>query len=324
MKIAIVGATGEVGKMMISCLNDYSIDYEKLTLFASQKSAGQQIKFRKKTYTVQLLTDKSLQEKYDYILFSAGSSVSKQYAQDAVNAGSIVIDNSSAFRRIDTIPLIVPEINGTLLKDYQGIIANPNCSTIQMVLLLNIINKLYTIEKVVITTFQSVSGSGYTGISTLLNQRNGDKDIGKYPRIIDLNVIPQIGDFDEFGYCEEEIKMTNESRKILNIYDLDLTATTVRVPVLYCHSESIYIKLKKDVIINQIIDHFNQTDYIKYNPIYDCPIDVQDSNLSHVSRIRYAGSKNSITLWNVSNNVRLGAAANAVKILKMHYQINKS
>jgi len=322
MKIAIVGATGEVGKMMMTCLNDYNIAFDELSLFASQKSEGHKVYFRDKTYSVKTLNDDSLKKHFDYILFSAGGSISKKFAKIGADNGAVVIDNSSAFRKIEEIPLVVPEINGNLLKNYYGIIANPNCSTIQMILPLSIIHRYYTIEKVVITTFQSVSGSGYTGVKTLLNQRQGITDKGKYPHEIDLNIIPQIGEFDSSGYCEEEIKMTYESRKILGVNDLDLTATTVRVPVMYGHSESIFVKLKNEVDIKALITAFKETDYIKHNDSYDCPIDIQNSNLSHVSRIRYAGTGDCLNFWCVANNVRLGAAANAVKIMKMHSLIN--
>jgi aspartate-semialdehyde dehydrogenase len=230
MKIAIIGASGEVGRMMLTCLSELSINVTELDLFASAKSAGTLLFFNDKPITVQELCETSLLKHYDYVMFSAGAGVARAYAPIAAETGSIVIDNSSGFRKDANIPLVVPEINGDILQGYQGIIANPNCSTIQMVLPLAVLDKLFGLKKVVISTYQSVSGSGNKGIQTLMNQRKGENDKGAYPQVIDLNVIPQIGGFMDDGYTQEEEKMHLETRKILRREDILISATTVRVP----------------------------------------------------------------------------------------------
>ena len=322
MKIAIVGATGKVGSMMMTSIEEFGIDYDTLDLYASAASAGKEIVFNKKKYIIQNLTKESMKTRYDYILFSAGGTVSREYAPIAAEAGSVVIDNSSAFRREENVPLVVPEINGDLLKSYQGIIANPNCSTIQMVLILKPLHDYKRIKKVVVTTLQSVSGAGYKGILELQDQRKGNIQTKTFPKQIDLNVIPQIGDICDNQYCEEENKMTYETQKILNDADFNLVATTVRVPVVYGHSESIFIEFTDDVNLNEIIHILSNTESVKYTDDLMTPLDLKESNLSFVSRIRYASDNKSILLWNVGHNVRLGAATNAVKIMKYHNREN--
>ena len=315
MKIAIVGATGEVGRMVLTCLQEFDIKFNELDLYASLYSEGTKIDFKGKTYKVIGLIPESLKKGYDYVFFTAGGTISKEYAPVAVEYGATVIDNSSVFRQVEHIPLVVPEVNGQTIKGYQGIIANPNCSTIQLVLLLKPLNDFKKIKKVVVTTMQAVSGAGYKGIVELEVQRSRESRKYIFPKIIDLNVIPQIGDF-ETQYCFEEIKMTLETRKILNIPDYNLVATTVRVPVKYGHSESIYIEFEEKVNLDEIKQILSKSEAVKYEDDYITPLEIGDSNLSHVSRLRYAGDQSSILLWNVANNVRLGAATNAVKILK--------
>jgi aspartate-semialdehyde dehydrogenase len=216
--------------------------------------------------------------------------------------------------------LIVPEVNGAILNGYKGIIANPNCSTIQLVLILKPLHDFKKIKKVVVTTMQSVSGSGYKGVIEMQNQRMGKAENKLYPRLIDMNVIPQIGDFGDDGFCEEEQKMTFETKKILNDPDFNLVATTVRVPVVYGHSESVYIEFYDDIDLNDIVQILINSDAVKYENDYMTPLQLGESNTSHVSRIRYAGDKKSIILWNVAHNIRLGAATNAVKILKKCFE----
>jgi aspartate-semialdehyde dehydrogenase len=218
----------------------------------------------------------------------------------------------------------VPEINAHLCEDYTGIIANPNCSTIQIVLVLNVLNQYKAIKKVVITTMQSVSGSGYNGINEMQDQRDGKQRNEIYPHVIDQNVIPQIGAFGEDGFSEEETKMTNETRKILGIPDINLVATTVRVPVVYGHSESVYIEFYDTVNVDEIKDILRNSPSIEYHDGIYTPLDLRNSDSSHVARMRYAGDDKSILLWNVAHNVRLGAATNAVKILKKHIELNAS
>ena len=410
MKIAIVGATGEVGRMVLTCLGEFGIEFEVLDLYASARSAGQKIHYQSgivatasqplssesslsvtstgnagilpaindysgffagkmpafpvevtasmvrpsgrggSVKTVLEFTPDSLKKGYDYVFFTAGGAISREYAHIAVEHGATVIDNSSAFRQVENIPLVVPEVNGDILKSYKGIIANPNCSTIQLVLVLKLLSDYKKIKKVVVTTMQSVSGTGHSGIVELQNQRNGSDEIKVYPRKIDLNVIPQIGDFVDSKelqvtsyklqeappptppqkhrgklwhymggadrYCQEEQKMTFETRKILNIPDFNLVATTVRVPVIYGHSESVYVEFEEEVNLFEIKQLISNNKAVIYDENYSTPLEIGDSNLSHVSRLRYAGDNNSIFFWNVANNVRLGAATNAVKILK--------
>ncbi|HOC94483.1 MAG TPA: aspartate-semialdehyde dehydrogenase [Candidatus Cloacimonadota bacterium] len=319
MKIAIVGATGEVGRMMLTCLQEYKVPVNDLSLFASSRSAGEQLFYEDRPITVRELDENALTEPYDYVLFSAGGSVSKTFAPIAARAGSVVIDNSSAFRMEPEIPLVVPEINGDLLETYKGIIANPNCSTIQMVLPLAVLDKLFGLNKVVVSTYQSVSGSGHQGILTLEEQRAGSADKGVYPQIIDLNVIPQIGIILDSGYSQEEEKMHLETRKILRKENIAVCATTVRVPVLYGHSESVYAEFDMPVdlaLAAQALAESQSIDY--YENSYLTPRELGSSDNSHVCRLRHGVDEHSVSFWNVAHNVRLGAASNAVRILIRH------
>jgi aspartate-semialdehyde dehydrogenase len=323
MRIAIIGATGEVGRMMITCLEEFRVEVASLDLFASGRSEGTTVYFNESALKVQKLADNSLCRKYDYILLSAGGAVSKRFAPIAAEAGNTVIDNSSAWRREELIPLVVPEINGELLAGYSGIIANPNCSTIQMVLALHPLHLQYRLNKVVVSTYQSVSGSGHTGIDLLEKQRAGSTEKGIYPELIDLNVIPQIGAFLDDGYCQEEDKMHFETARILNIPALKVCATTVRVPVMYGHAESVYAEFDRAVDLTEAAKLLKKSPVVKYHDnIYMTPLEIGKSNDSHVSRMRYGVDKNSLTFWNVGNNVRLGAAANAVRILIKHKELN--
>lgn len=322
MKIAIVGATGEVGRMMISCLEEFAVPVSSLDLFASARSAGSTLYFGDTAITVKELTETSLQKPYDYVLFSAGAGVALGFAPIAAAAGSVVIDNSSGFRQEAAIPLVVPEINGQLLKAYQGIVANPNCTTIQMVLPLAVLDRLFGLTKVVVSTYQSVSGSGHKGVATLEEQRAGSTDKGIYPLIIDLNVIPQIGAFADNGYSQEEEKIQFETRKIFNLWDLEVCATTVRVPVFYGHSESIYAEFSREAVLEEAVQQLKQAESIVFEEnTYITPRDLCSSNDSHVSRLRQGTGKNSLCFWNVGHNVRLGAAANAVRILLKHARL---
>jgi aspartate-semialdehyde dehydrogenase len=231
----------------------------------------------------------------------------------------LVIDNSSGFRQESDIPLVVPQVNGELLIGYNGIVANPNCSTIQIILPLAVLDKLFNLNKLIVSTYQSVSGSGHQGIETLMKQRKGTTDKGIYPQIIDLNVIPQIGGFLDSGYSQEEEKMHFESRKILSKWDLAVCATTVRVPVVYGHSASVYAEFEDAVDIKAAETALQNAPGIVYYPnTYMTPLDLGSSNDSHTCRLRLGTDDKSLAFWNVGHNVRLGAAANAVEILKMH------
>jgi len=324
MKIAIVGATGEVGRMMIQVLSEFALPIDELDLYASAKSAGSILYFDDQPITVQELKVSSLLRNYDYVLFSAGAGIANSFATVATTANSIVIDNSSAFRKEPNIPLVVPEINSDMLMGYHGIIANPNCSTIQAVLPLAVLHRAFGLQKVIYTTYQSVSGSGFGGIETLLEQRKGSSERGIYPRDIDLNVIPQIGGFNDSGYTQEEEKMHHESRKILGLPDLQVSATTVRVPVTYGHSVSVYAEFAEKVHLHKAEELLSHAEAIEYNADnYMTPKELGSSNDSHVSRLRFGCDERSLVFWNVGHNVRLGAATNAIRILKQHYELNR-
>lgn len=318
MKIGVVGATGEVGRMMLTCLKEQEIDITDLRLFASRKSAGTLVEFRGKNIEVEELTEEKMKERFDYLLFSAGGVVSKRFAPLAVQAGNTVIDNSSAFRQDPKIPLVIPEINGHLLVNYKGIIANPNCSTIQMLLPLYAIHKVNKVKKIVVSTYQSVSGSGNKGIQSLLN----DDENSIYPRKIKNNVIPLIGSLLPSGYSDEEEKMSFETQKIFSDRDIKVSATAVRVPVFYGHSESIYIELEENYDLAEIKQALRDAEGVKFlEDDFMTPLELGHSNDSFVCRLRQGVDDHSLTFWNVANNIRVGAATNAVRILK--YLINR-
>jgi len=319
MRLAIVGASGEVGRMMLNCLSEIRVPSEQLDLYASERSAGTILYCGDRQLTVQKLEEESLRQPYDYVLFSAGSGVSRTFAPIAAEAGAVVIDNSSAWRREDEIPLIVPEINGGLLSGYQGIIANPNCTTIQLVLPLAVLDRLFGLRRVIVSSYQSVSGSGHKGIAALQAQRDGDTECGIYPDLIDLNVIPQIGAFQDNGYCEEEEKIHQESRRILALPELEISATTVRVPVFYGHSESVFAGFARPVDPAEAASALAAGESIVYEEnTYMTPRNLGNSDSSHVSRLRRGLGENSLCFWCVGHNVRLGAATNAVRILIRH------
>ncbi|MBN2830392.1 MAG: aspartate-semialdehyde dehydrogenase [Candidatus Cloacimonetes bacterium] len=316
MKIGIVGASGEVGRMMLLSLEEFNIPVSELRLFASIRSAGQRISYKDRLLLIDNLTEKAMKEKYDYLLFSVGSSVSYRFAPIAAEHGNTVIDNSSAFRRDSAIPLIVPEINGDLIRDYRGIIANPNCSTIQMVLPLAALDREFRLKKVIVSTYQSVSGSGHKGIAELESQEKGSKVNKVYPREIHRNVIPQIADFRSDGYTEEEEKMRFETNKILGRTDILISATTVRVPVCYGHSESVYAEFENEIDFQKAEECLRAMKSVVYlDKEYITPLELKQANNSYVSRLRYGVDRHSLTFWNVGDNVRLGAAVNAVRIL---------
>lgn len=316
MNIAIVGATGVVGQMMLKILAEREVDVTNLSLFASKSSAGKVIIFNGKNYIVEELTEASLTAKFDYILMSAGSKISKKFSPIASKSGNTIIDNSSAFRRDKNIPLIIPEVNSHILENYQGIIANPNCSTIQMVLALQDLHKKYKLKKIVVSTYQAVSGAGNSAIESLINSYKIDDPKNVFSHQINNNIIPQIGDFISDNYTEEEEKMRFETKKILEDSALKICATTVRVPVINGHSEMIYAEFENPIDLDEAIQTISQSEGVKYHTEIITPLDVQDSDYSHVCRLRYGVDKYSLTFWNVAHNLRVGAATNAVKIVE--------
>jgi aspartate-semialdehyde dehydrogenase len=327
MRLALVGATGLVGETMLKVLGEMNIHIDELIPVATEKNVGKSFYFNNKEYKI-VDIETAIDLKPDVALFSAGKEVSIAYAPKFVKNGTYVIDNSSAWRMDAGIPLVVPEINPETIKNQPQIVANPNCSTIQLVLVLDVLKKHYGLDRVVVSTYQSVTGSGVKGINQLFGEReNKTLDSRAYPYPIDLNVIPQIDDFESNGYTKEEIKIINESRKILNLPDLKITSTAVRIPTLGGHSESVNITLSNKPDLYNIKDLLSQAKGIqlKDNPKelqYPMPIDAKDNNLVWVGRIREDFSKeNSINLWIVSDNLRKGAATNAVQILQ--YLVDK-
>lgn len=321
-KIAIVGATGVVGRTVLKVLEEKSFYNCSYVLFSSKKSAGTKIEFLGQNYIIQELTETSFTNiKFDFAIFCAGGKVSEKYAPIAASTGCIVIDNSSVFRMNEKVPLVVPEVNPEKISENTRIIANPNCSTIQAVVALKPLDDKYSIKRIVYSTYQAVSGAGMAGIEDL---ENGIKGIEpqKFPYPIFNNCIPQIDDFTSDGYTKEEYKMINETRKILNKPNLPITATTVRVPVKNCHSESINVEFEKDFDIYDIkILLQNSPGIILIDDIergyYPICTKADGNDEVFVGRIRRDFSvKNGINLWVVADNLRKGAATNAVQILE--------
>ena len=320
-KIAIVGCTGLVGRTVLKVLEEKSFENCTYTLFASSKSAGEKIQFLGKNYIVCELKENSFDSGFDYAIFCAGGKVSKEFIPIAVKKGCIVIDNSSTYRMDDEVPLVIPEVNPEDIYKNNGIIANPNCSTIQAVVALKPLYDKYGIKRIVYSTYQAVSGAGRYGIEDL---ENGDKNLPlkKFPYPIYNNCIPQIDDFTDDGYTKEEHKMINETRKILHDPNLAVTATTVRVPVINCHSESINIELENDFDIYDIkILLQNSPGVIVIDDIekqyYPLASKADGYDEVFVGRIRRDNSiKNGLNIWVVADNLRKGAATNAVQILE--------
>lgn len=318
INVAIVGATGVVGEMFLKVLEEKKLKIDKYTLFASKRSKGKKIKFMGKEYEVQELTEDSFKkEKFNYALFSAGASTSEKYAKIAAQNGCIVIDNSSCFRMDKTVPLIVPQVNMEDAYEHFNIIANPNCSTIQAVLPLKVLDDKYKIKRVIYSTYQAVSGAGKKGIDDLVNNTTE-----KFPYPIVNNCLPQIDVFTENGYTKEEIKMIEETRKILKKPKLPVTATCVRVPVINSHAESINVELEYDFKIDDIKKDLNNSEGIivmddTERQIYPLNTFASGTDEVYIGRIRRDYTvENGINFWCVADNIRKGAASNAVEILE--------
>ena len=320
-KLAIVGATGLVGRKVLEILQEYKLPISDCGFFATRKSAGTDFFFNGKRCLVKELTTDSFDEGFDFAIFSAGSEASKTYAPIAAKKGCIVVDNSSAFRMDPDVPLIVPEVNSEELINHKGIIANPNCSTIQAVIPLKALDKNYKIKRIVYSTYQAVSGAGQEGINDLEKGLQGEPP-KKFPYPIVNNCLPHIDSFLENGYTKEEEKMINETRKILKRPDLRITATTVRVPVLNSHSESINVEFENKFNLNELKNVLKNTEGVIVqddieNNIYPLATQATGHDESFVGRIRRDFSVESgINFWCVSDNVRKGAASNAVQIVK--------
>jgi len=322
MKIAVIGATGLVGQKMLEVLNETNITGYELIPAASEKSVGKEITFRGKIYKI-ISVEQAIESAPDIALFSAGGSTSLKYAEKFAAKGTFVIDNSSAWRMDTTKKLIVPEINGDILTSEDKIIANPNCSTIQMVVALNPLHKKYKIKRIVVSTYQSVSGAGIKGINQLNNERNSLQGEMKFPHQIDKNCIPHIDLFEDNGYTKEEMKMVNETKKIMGDQNIQVTATTVRIPVMGGHSEAVNIEFCEDYKIEVIFTILRNSkgvivqDDLSKN-IYPMPIHAENKDEVFVGRIRRDLSQpNSLNMWIVSDNLRKGAATNAVQIAEL-------
>lgn len=319
MKVAVVGATGLVGTKMLQVLAERNFPVTELVPVASERSVGKEVEFKGKKYKVVSLKD-AIAAKPAVALFSAGGSTSLEWAPQFAEAGITVIDNSSAWRMDPTKPLVVPEINADILTANDKIIANPNCSTIQMVVALNPLHKKYGIKRIVVSTYQSVTGTGVKAVTQLMNERNGVSGEMAYKYPIDLNVIPQIDVFLENGYTKEEMKMVKETMKIMRDDSIRVTATTVRIPVMGGHSESANVEFEKDFTLDDVRSILTSAPGVVLvddiaNAQYPMPKDAHERDEVFVGRLRRDESQpNTLNMWIVSDNLRKGAATNAVQI----------
>lgn len=322
MRIAVVGCTGLVGTQMLKVLDELNIEVNEIIPVASEKSAGKTIQFKGKGYTVVTL-QQGVNAKPDVAIFSAGGDISKQWAPKFAEVGCFVVDNSSAWRMDPDKKLIVPEINGNSLTANDKIIANPNCSTIQLVMVLAPLHKHFGIKRIVISTYQAITGTGQKAVTQLQNERNGISGPMVYPHPIDMNCLPHCDVFTENGYTKEEMKLVNETQKILNDNTIRLTATAVRVPVVGGHSESVNIEFSKPFDVQEVKGILEKTEGIVVadNPEkndYPMPINAKNRNEVFVGRIRRDHTlEHGINLWIVADNLRKGAATNAVQIVDL-------
>ena len=325
MRIAVVGATGMVGTKMLEVLAERNFPVTELVPVASERSAGKKLLFEGTEYTIHTLQE-GVDAKCDIALFSAGGSVSKEWAPKYAAAGTTVIDNSSAWRMDKDKPLVVPEINAHHIKAEDKIIANPNCSTIQMVLVLAPLHKAFGINRVIVSTYQSITGTGVAAVKQMEAERKGEKVDAVYPHAIDMNILPHIDVFMDNGYTKEEMKMILETKKILDS-DIQVTATAVRVPTVGGHAESVNLSFDKEFSLDQVKEIIAQTPGVilqdnTSNNEYPMPINAHNKDEVFVGRIRRDESApNSLNLWIVADNLRKGAATNAVQIAE--YLIKK-
>lgn len=326
MRIGILGATGAVGRQMLDCLIEQEIPVDDLVLLASKKSAGQIIKFKDKDYEVKEVNHDSF-EGLDVVLGASSNEVAKQYKDDIVNAGAVFIDNSSAFRMDDDVPLIVPEINGNDVKKHKGVISNPNCSTIITLMAINAINKLSKVKVMIASTYQAVSGAGKGGIDELNNEINDiDYKPSAFPYTIAYNCIPCIGSLKDNLYTSEEMKMENEGKKILHNDDLRVTCTCVRVPVLRSHCISVSLKCERPLSVTEVREALSkEKGVILYDDVldnkYPMPLVTSNQDKVYVGRIREDRVlEGGISLFCSGDQIRKGAASNAVQIIKCLYE----
>jgi len=327
--VAVAGATGAVGNQMIECLEERNFPVKSIKFLASSRSVGRKLRFRGDYVPVEEMTGKSFKG-MDIALFSAGGATSLEFSPIAAKAGCVVIDNSSAWRMDPDVPLVVPEVNPHAVADYKkkGIIANPNCSTIQMVVALNPIHRKCGIKRIVVSTYQAVSGTGKKAIHELYDQTRAminflDYKKNVYPHRIAFNCLPHIDVFLDNGYTKEEMKMVNETRKIMEDNSIGVTATTVRVPVFFSHCESVNIETEKYISADNVRALLKKAPGVKVvddvgKKLYPLPIDAAGQDLTLVGRIRQDESiPNGINMWIVADNIRKGAATNAVQIAEI-------
>ena len=326
--VAILGATGAVGMQMLEVLLERDFPLASLHLLASKRSAGKVITMKGQSFTVAEATENSF-EGIDIVLGAAENDIAKRFIPHAVRAGAVVIDNSSAYRLDDSVPLIIPEVNPEAVQKHKGIIANPNCATIIALVALQPLHAKAKIKRMVVSTYQAVSGAGVNGLKELDDQIDALKNnepvtINTFQHQIAYNLIPQIGGFDEAGYSSEEMKMQNEGRKILNLPELQVNCTCVRVPVYRSHSESIMVEFEQPLSVEaakELIQNGNGVKLVDdpYNSVYPMPLDTSDQDLVYVGRIRedLSGHANALSLWCCGDQVRKGAATNAVQIAQL-------
>lgn len=326
--VAILGATGAVGRQMLEVLLEREFPIAELRLLASARSAGTTIEMKGTTYTVQEANEHSF-DGIDIVLGAAENDIAKKFIPHAVKAGAVVIDNSSAYRLDDSVPLIIPEVNPEAIQNHHGIIANPNCATIIALVALQPLHAKANIKRMVVSTYQAVSGAGVNGPKELEAQidaikENKQVEAKTFQHQIAYNLIPQIGGFNEEGYSSEEMKMQNEGRKILGCDDLQVNCTCVRVPVIRSHSESIMVEFEQPLDVAEARELIKQGDGVKLvddptQNIYPMPLDTSDQDLVYVGRIRkdLSGHKNALSLWCCGDQVRKGAATNAVQIAQL-------
>lgn len=319
MRVAVVGATGLVGTEMMKVLEERKLKISEFYPVASERSVGKEVVFKKKKYKI-IGMAQAVALKPDIAIFSAGGSTSTEWAPKFAAAGSTVIDNSSAWRMDPSKKLIVPEVNGTTLSAEDKIIANPNCSTIQMVVAINKLHKKYRIKRMVVSTYQSVTGTGVKAVTQMMNERAGVEGEMAYKHQIDMNLIPQIDVFLENGYTKEEMKMVNETKKIMGDDSIKVTATTVRVPVMGGHSEALNIQFAREFDLDKVREILEKTPGVVVmddpaNQVYPMPKDAHGRDEVFVGRIRRDETQaKTLNMWVVSDNLRKGAATNAVQI----------
>lgn len=319
MKLAVVGATGLVGSEILEVLDEHNFPFDELLLVASERSVGKVMTFKGKEYKV-IGLKQAVSEKPDVAIFSAGGSTSLEWAPQFAAVGTIVIDNSSAWRMDPTKKLVVPEINAKDLRIDDRIIANPNCSTIQMVVVLNPLRLKYGIKRIVVSTYQSVTGTGKAAVDQMMAERAGEPAEMVYPYRIDMNVLPHIDVFQPNGYTKEEMKMVNETKKIFGDQSVQVTATTVRVPTMGGHSESVNVEFHNDFDLDEVREILANTPGVVLqddpaNKIYPMPLTAHKRDEVFVGRLRRDESQpNTLNMWIVADNLRKGAATNAVQI----------